>query len=240
MIRTLIQYQLRRSIPSFAGSFILTFFMASMASLLLIQEWMEHIPSSIPIPMDILLLFLLPYFCGVYGGLEYWSFSTSRRDPFSYQLAYIRTLPISVEQFVTSRFAMLFVSVPILWTLFFGWIYMVLLIAGVHIPLPDYLSFSFIWLGYTIALGGGFPFLEWSTHGKTFFWTPGLVLFVIISMTFYLNLSLKFNLFRWTWSLAQEVGPVAALISLFLGSLGLYGWYRLTLLRVKKRDLSLI
>lgn len=240
MIQTLIQYQLRRSIPSFAGSFILTFFMACLASLILIQEWMEHIPSSIPIPMDILLLFLLPYFCGVYGGLEYWSFSTSRRDPFSHQLAYIRTLPISVEQFITSRFAMLFVSVPILWILFFGWIYMVLLIAGVHIPLSDYLSLSFIWLGYSIALGGGFPFLEWSTHGKTFFWTPGLVLLVIIPITFYLNLSLKFNFFRWTWSLAQEVGPVAALISLLLGSLSLYGWYRLTLLRVKKRDLSLI
>ncbi|QKG83016.1 hypothetical protein GXN76_00060 [Kroppenstedtia pulmonis] len=240
MIRTLIQYQLRRSIPSFAGSFILTFFTASLASLILIQEWMEHIPSTIPIPMDILLLVLLPYFCGVYGGREYWSFTTTRRDPFSHQLSYIRTLPISVEQFISARFAILFVSVPILWTLFFGWNYMVLLIAGVHVPLFDYLSLSFIWLGYTIALGGGFPFLEWSTSGKTFFWTPGLLLFLIVLITFYLNISLKFNLFRWTWSLAQEVGPLAALISLLLGSLSLYGWYRLTLRRVKKRDLSLI
>lgn len=238
--RRLIHYKVKKSIKSLVGAWLATILLSLFTSGLL-NGMFPSDPDSITmngVILDFLFVLIIPYFGSLFLQ-EYWSFQVIQDDTFTRELSFLRTLPISSQTIVNTRFICLWMTGLGIGITFFLGIYLFSHEVRAHIDMLPFLWFSLIWMGYSLLAGGIFPFLELGTNGKIFFWSQILLspLFVVpIIGHFFFR---KHSIVEWTLDLAQHRGAFSALVSFLIGSIGLLMWRRLTLRTLEKRNITI-
>lgn len=238
--RRLIRYKAKKSIKSLAGSWLAAILLSLFASGVL-NGMLPSDPDSITmngVILDFLFVLIIPYFGSLFLQ-EYWSFQVLQDDTFTRELFFLRTLPISCQTIVNTRFICLWMIGLVMGITFFLGIYLFSQEVRAHTDGISFLWFSLIWMGFSLLVGGIFPLLELGTNGKGFFWFQILLspLFVIpiIGHFVFRNQSIV----EWTLDLAQHRGGISALVSFLIGSIGLLIWRRLTLRTLEKRNITI-
>lgn len=104
-------------------------------------------------------------------------------DPFTRKLAYLKTMPISMNAIVISRM-MLMISVLIPVSAFFFTLqYLLTEKLNEMLSIDQYLIFVFIWIGYSIITGCAFVYVEQAYSGKVYFFfsMASMVLYLIMA-----------------------------------------------------------
>ncbi|AIQ62219.1 hypothetical protein PSTEL_02900 [Paenibacillus stellifer] len=184
---------------------------------------------------DYLLLALTPAIGFTYcrNTMKYWS-----TNSYTKLLAYLTSLPIPVRVILCKRRLQALLTFFFNGLLFFGILYGV----GVHLrealSLPSYLVFALTWTGYGIVLTGLYIYFEYTVSGKAYFWLVLLMMVAALGVALLIRLA-GGNLLLYTVSNAKSHGFLSPLMwgALLGGGLSLWLFSRLTVYRLKSRDL---
>lgn len=162
-------------------------------------------------------------------------FRVFSRDAFSERLIFMRSLPISSQIIIASRmismcFALLF-TVPA----FFAPIYLLTDLGGLG---WSYVWFVLIWVGYSLLGAGLWLLAEFGVQGKTYVVLSFASIPLIVGAVALLEWSIELRAFERLAGLAQNHGPVTAIVALVIGALGFAAMARATTRRIESRDLS--
>ncbi|SDX27400.1 hypothetical protein SAMN05444487_11340 [Marininema mesophilum] len=236
----LLRYELKRTWPALIGTFLLTLTLGGSIALLISSDmaFFKESITPISIPIDILFITMLPYFCTIYGAKEYWSLTKLRQDPFAQQLAWYRTLPISLDGFVMARMSLSLILVAVMCISFF--LPFLFFVFGNQMAIGGFLSFSLIWAAYAFGIGSAYTFLEWAKRGIWLFWIPTITIFAIISpLLLWVNIAYRFNIVSWTLKLSVHY-PILSVSIAWIGAACLIlGWFFLIKNRIRTRDLAI-
>ncbi|SFS37629.1 hypothetical protein [Marininema halotolerans] len=228
----LIRYELKRSWPALIGTFLFT----SIFGIATIILFNSNINSGFS--LDFIFITVLPYFCTLYGAKEYWSISKLKQDPFTQQLAWYRTLPISLHGFTMSRMVLSLVLVLVMSTSFFLSIYP--FSKPIHsMDAGHYLSFALMWTAYAFSVGSAYTYLEWCKRGIWIFWGPIIVMTVIVCpIIFWLNV-FRVNVVQWTIHLSITHPILSVLIAWMSAACLIIGWFFVIKKQIHTRDLAI-
>ena len=186
--------------------------------------------------IDIFYLMLLPSM-GVAQSSVYFSFGYRKSDPFTRKLFFYRSLPISTDTIVLSRFLLLALSHMIITPVFLLLPYIGSEAFRELLEPGQFLLFMCIWFGYSLFCSSLHHFLEWSTSGRVLFWTGGLIAIFILGMSMIVR-AFGISTVAFTIQLAQD-GPMYPIGILAMGFAGALFWKSATQKRIKRRDLHL-
>lgn len=167
-------------------------------------------------------------------------YSSLRIEAFDERLSFLKGLPVSARSIIAGRAVSSLVSLACAAPPFFLAPYLVNGALREAIGGVDYLWFAGTWLGYALLVAGGFIF---SSFG--FRWEPRRMplLFVAslagyVSITTAVNLILADGLTMTLIESAKTHGPLAALFSIFSGSVALFLLARVSEKRLQRRDIG--
>lgn len=167
------------------------------------------------------------------------SYAMVWEDPFSRWLGFLRTLPVPVREIVTARAAVM-VGVTVVMTGVFFVPFYALNSPGnpmftETIPMPEYLWFAGIWLGYALLLGGPGLYLELGVRGKMMLWIQIAVVVAILAVLSVLT-GLGVHLVWGSFRLVELYGPLPALAAITIGLAGMALGHRATVRRLRTRS----
>lgn len=225
----LAQSELKRELPAYVFAVFATVLLGLFTSTFFLND-------VIYFSLDIFFLYLTPTI-GMAQSNAYFSFHYRKSDPFTRRLFFLRSLPISTDAIVLSRFQLLALSHICLLPIFFVLPYIVSETYRDLLQPGQLIMFMFLWFGYSLLISSMFHCFELSTSGKVLFWSGlgfGIVLLLVIVMLRSLNTSVVALAIR----LAQE-GPFYPLLIFFTGIVGALLWKKATQKRIANRDLYL-
>jgi hypothetical protein len=168
-------------------------------------------------------------------------FTYFRKDSFTKRLAFLKRLPVSDEVLLISRYMQLVVATACMSVVLFLPIFIVYqsdLTPVVRLSAWEFVEFSLIWIGYSLAMGSFYVYWEMGSSGKTYFTSCLLIAaayLLVGSAAFLIN-------YRSLWILAMQgvkaYGPMLPLLSLLLGIGSLLFWSWATKRRLERRDLQ--
>jgi len=181
---------------------------------------------------DYIFLFSAAVLAVNYVSRDYLS---SWSDSFSNRLLFMRGLPISPGTLVTSR--MMAMSLALVFTVpaFFLPVY---LLSSLDQLGWGYLWFTLIWIGYSLLGAGGHLYLELGIHGRTYNWIYFALVFAVLALSAFLEWAVDLRLVERIAGLAQDHGPLAAVLSLVIGAAGFALLGRAAVRRIERRELS--
>lgn len=190
------------------------------------EEWYN---ATLP---DYLFLFSAAVLAMNWVSRDYFS---SWLDSFSMRLLFMRELPISPGTLVMSR--MMAMSLALVFTVpaFFLPIY---LLSDLDQLGRGYLWFVLIWIGYSLLGAGGHLYLELGVHGRTYNLIYFALAFVGLALLAFLEWAVGLRVVERAAGLAQDHGPLAAIVSLVIGATGFALLGRAAVRRIERRDLS--
>jgi hypothetical protein len=158
------------------------------------------------------------------------------RDPFSFRLLFLRSLPIPAESLVASRalgmlFALL-INAPVFFLPAF-------FLSDLGELGASYLWFACVWIGYGLLASGLCLLCELTVNGRVYtlmYFGLAAALMVVLAL---LEWALDLSLVTRTAELAQSsYGALPAICSVLAGAAAFALLSRLTVRRLQKRDLS--
>ncbi|WP_152396417.1 hypothetical protein [Paenibacillus guangzhouensis] len=96
------------------------------------------------------------------------SFNYHRDDSYTVNLAHTRTMPVSFEVIMTSRIIQLILPLLVNGTIFFTAQYLFAERLFDGMTVPQYISYTSIWLGYAVLTSAVYIFVEMTRSGKTY------------------------------------------------------------------------
>lgn len=189
------------------------------------HEWGDYLMQ------DILMLTSVSVM-GFVMSKEYRNYWNS--DTITKKLAYMRSLPIRIEELVLGRFQTLFVCLfafaPILYIpLYF--------VAGFgsHLSIVHYVEWAITWLGIGASIGGMYVVTEMGWSGKHYFWfcmasMIGIVLLGVMGAV------IGVSYVKATIELVEDYGVLIPALSLIAALLLTRLWMKLTERRLRTRD----
>lgn len=160
-----------------------------------------------------------------------------KRNTISKKLVLMRSLPITVVEIVLSRVAVLLMTLVIIGFCFFSVIYGLGQWGALPLSGTEYIRFVFIWLGYALACGGFYMYMEFALKEKVYvIWCFILVIgFILIAAGLQW---VGINLVEGSMELAQHYGIAIPLISVLSGSLILAGCSWISVRKLERRELG--
>lgn len=158
-------------------------------------------------------------------------------DNMSGRIAFLRSLPITTRELVTSRILTMLITLPVAAPLFFLPPYLLSPALGERLTPAQYLWFAAIWISYALLVGGGYMYVWLGVSGSTDRRITLGLMFLIPIFVGLLN-GFGIHVVEVTISLAQAHGPLAATTALAIGSAGLILWGRAAERRLGNRDLA--
>jgi hypothetical protein len=157
------------------------------------------------------------------------------RDTYSSRLLFLRNLPISAGSLVASRaLCMLLALVPGVSAFFLP---ALILTDPGELGTTTYLPFAGVWIGYSLLASGLFLLFELTVKGRVY---------ALISFGFAASLMITLALLEWTLELrlvgrtaelARSYGALPDVFSILAGGVAFALLCRVTVRRLKKRDL---
>ncbi|MFC0470811.1 hypothetical protein ACFFHM_09975 [Halalkalibacter kiskunsagensis] len=187
--------------------------------------------------LDIMFVGLTPSLAAIFMQGPYLSFRTVTEDTFSKRMALLRSLPIPVNVLALSRTFTMLATLLIMSSIFY-----IVIVIGLSNSFFQFLSttelmmFILIWFGYSLALGGVNPFIEYGTNGKILHLTPFIFLGAFITTMIIFRQIFEHSIVEWSLLLVKDYGWMIALISVVIGFIGCYVWNTLLKYRLDKRD----
>ncbi|MCT8136737.1 hypothetical protein H1D32_02595 [Anaerobacillus sp. CMMVII] len=187
--------------------------------------------------LDIMFVAITPSLAAIFMSGPYLSFRTVTEDPFNKRMALLRSLPIPLKTLALSRTLMMLLTLLVMSTVFYTTIVFAL---PTHfyelITRSELLIFILFWFGYTLALGGINPFIEYGTNGKILHLTPFILLVVIfITMVIYRSI-FEYSIVEMSFLFVKDYRWNLVTISLIVGVVGCWTWNRLLAMRLQKKD----
>jgi len=161
-----------------------------------------------------------------------------KHDNMSRRIAFLRSLPITTRVLVTSRVLTMLLALPVTAPLFFLPPYLLSPALGEGLVPAQYLSFAAIWIGYALVVGGGYMYVWMGVSGSTDRRISLGLIFLIPIFAGLLN-GFDVNIVEGTITLARAYGPLAAIVALAVGSVGLFLWGRAAERCLGNRDLTI-
>ncbi|WP_078554441.1 hypothetical protein [Bacillus alkalicellulosilyticus] len=187
--------------------------------------------------MDIIFLVLTPSFGAIFMSRPYLSFQTIKDDPFSKRMALFRSLPIPVSVLSLSRMLLMFVILFIMSLAFYVTITVALPSHFFeYMSMSEYLIFILFWFGYSLAIAGINPFIEFGTNGKVLHIVPWIFIFVFIVMFILTYNLLERGIVETVLILVKNHGWPLALVSIIVGLCATFIWNKLLTIRLQRRD----
>lgn len=159
----------------------------------------------------------------------YWS------DAFSRRLAFYRKLPVTDKEIVAARYLVFLITLPPMALCFF---------AGMYVPVrlehlvtgTEFLQAALLWLGFSLAGGSAFMYMEQGVPGKAYMELSLLAVFIFLLVVVVLNLS-GIHLVGGSVVLVRSWGIGASLAGMAIG--GVIAWRVAPLMvrRLASRDL---
>ncbi|GAE25342.1 hypothetical protein JCM9140_1332 [Halalkalibacter wakoensis JCM 9140] len=187
--------------------------------------------------IDAFFIGMTPSLAAIFMSGPYLSWRTIKEDPFTKRIALFRSLPISVAVLALSRTIMMLGTWLLMSTVFY-----LIITIGLseeffsHISLSTYAAFIVFWLGYSLALGGLNPFLEYGTNGKMLHLSPVVLIVLFISVIAITHYFSDYGIVEWSFLFIQEYGWMVSFAMLFVGLIGVYVWNFLLSRRLQRRD----
>ncbi|PTM56921.1 hypothetical protein [Desmospora activa] len=252
--RRLLHFEWKRYWPDMIISCLSAFFLGLLAVMPLIGQTdhgpflfqMSIVEADNPVERHVTGLFLDIIFLGLF---PLFVLVLTTRMPvslvktweiYAQRLAVARTMPLSTRGFVRARTFQGITMVLLHFVVFFGTIYLVSQAAFVTLPFFTYLSFIAIWLGYSLAVGGWFIFMEWVSGKRSLFVHLGLYLAFVIGLIVFdmwrMLSQMNSSLVDQTIRLVNQYPWISPLTLLF-GCLVLFGWSLLIEKRLQTREL---
>lgn len=190
--------------------------------------------------LDLLFIGMAPSFATLFMSKAYLSYQEAKQDPYGKRMAVLRSLPIPVSVLALSRTLMMLFTLFVLSFAFYGTMAMVVFVHSNSIlgsmTSGEFMIFILVWFGYTLAFGGMNPYIEYGTNGKVLHILPFIYigLFIILEMAFYHYFGQ--GIVEESIRLVKGIGWPLAALSLTVGGLCCYGWYKLLKNRLQNRD----
>ncbi|WP_332632060.1 hypothetical protein [Halalkalibacter flavus] len=187
--------------------------------------------------LDIFFVAILPSLAAIFMSGPYLSFQTIKDDPFTKRMAFLRTLPIPVELLALSRTLLMLITLFMMSLAFYGTIVTQLPDRFYsYVTLNELFIFILVWFGYSLALGGMNPFIEYGTNGKILHLLPFLWIAIMIGLFVGFRLVVGHSIVEFSLLLVKDYGWIIAIISIAIGVVGCYLWHKLLTYRLGKRD----
>ncbi|MDT8860546.1 hypothetical protein N0O92_09895 [Alkalihalobacillus sp. MEB130] len=216
----------------FLGLFA-TIFLEQAARALFGQEVMYY---NNPV-LDILFVALLPSLSTIFMSGPYLSFQTIKDDPYTKRMAFIRTLPIPVKIVALSRTCLMLLILLLMSIAFFGAIvYKLPSDFYQFVSAKELIIFIFAWFGYSLALGGMNPFIEYGTSGKVLHLVPLFWIGLMMGLFVGFHSIVGYSIVEWSLLLISQYGWIVAVVSIIFGGIGSAFWHKLLTRRLAKRD----
>ncbi|MDO7785914.1 hypothetical protein [Desulforamulus aquiferis] len=187
--------------------------------------------------IDIMFIGITPSLAAIFMSGPYLSYRTINEDPYVKRMAFFRSLPIPIKTLALSRTFIMLATLISMSSVFY-----MIIAFGLsdtffqNITPNEFLVFIFFWFGYTLALGGFNPFIEYGTSGKVLHITPFVLIGVLIIIMVIFRYLSNYSFVEWSLLLVKDFGWVIALISLLVGIIGCFSWNQLLTNRLLKRD----
>lgn len=189
---------------------------------------------------DFFYAFYADLFFLIYGGFLTFNWMSREYlrvfsgDTFSARLAFVRSLPISVETMVLGRLISMCLALLLNAPAFFLTVYFVSNLSDLG---WSFLWFVAVWIGYSL-LGTGFYLLaEFTISGKTYTWLSFTWVLLLVVGLIFLELTVELRAVSRIAGLVESYGPLPALASVLLGAAALAILTKITIRRVERRDL---
>ncbi|MGG1641288.1 hypothetical protein ACIFQM_08345 [Paenibacillus sp. NRS-1782] len=185
---------------------------------------------------DFVMLVLIPFLGFNYNRR---TFKYLQEDSYTHMLAFLRILPIPVSAVIMSRIQQAVLAFIVNSVLFFILLFTLSGTLRVYAGTGFFVSFALTWVGYGMLIQAIYIHLEFLKNGKGYFWLSLVIMLVCgiiaIAVRIYgVNLVSTTAYFSKEWQLLSPLmwGVLAA------GVIGMFMSYRMTLLRLMKRDLA--
>ncbi|KHF38534.1 hypothetical protein [Halalkalibacter okhensis] len=189
------------------------------------------------IVLDIFFVAIVPSLAAIFMSGPYLSFQTIKDDPFTKRMAFLRTLPIPVTVIALSKTLMMLITLLIMSTIFYGAMAFALPDSFfTYVTLPEFFVFILLWFGYSLALGGMNPYIEYGTSGKVLHLLPFVWIALMFGLFFSFRHIVGHSIVEWSLLLVKDFGWFSAIVSIIIGVMGCFLWHKLLMRRLKKRD----
>lgn len=187
--------------------------------------------------LDLIFIGITPSFAALFMSSPYLSVRTIKEDPFGKRMEVYRSLPIPIEVLSKSRILLMFATLFVMSTAFYGTLLIALPASFYqHIPYTEFVIFILIWFGYAMGLGVLNTYIEFGTNGKILFLFPVIFLVLFFLLSFFMYNVAGYSIVEGSLLLIREFGWFAAVISLLFGFLGCYTINKLLKKRFLTRD----
>lgn len=162
-------------------------------------------------------------------------------DAFSKRLRFLRSLPISAEELVTSRVLAMLVALVLNSAAFFTTVYLLSGPLGnqllTRLGFEGYLAFAGIWLGYAAFCGGAWMYGEFGLHGVTYNQIALGVVSVGFALLVFSEWLFNLRVVERSIYLAESYSLLPAALTLLVGGVAFALWSRAAARKIKRRDL---
>lgn len=186
--------------------------------------------------MDFIFLGLTPSFAAIYMAGPYLSFRSFNEDPFGKRLAVYRALPVPIGVLIRSRMLLMLVTLLTMSAVFYTSIITALNVADMMPNIGLLVSFICTWFGYALALGTVNAYVEFGTNGRVLWIYPFVFVLTFLGTAIFIHRKAGTSIVEWSYTLAQNYGWAAAVISIVIGAVISIGVGQLLKKRLLKRD----
>lgn len=147
-----------------------------------------------------------------------------KTDSYTKKLAVWRTMPITIKQIVLGRVMLLIANGVTAQILFFILFYFAGRSINKSIELDTFILFALLWIGYSIASGIIYIYIETGYSGKFYFWFCMVVTFVFLGAMILYSLMLKHSLVLISYEAIDSgawwisfIGIALAILAIYIG-----------------------
>ncbi|WP_213528207.1 hypothetical protein [Paenibacillus sp. J31TS4] len=182
------------------------------------------------------------YFLGLVPSLGFLMLTADYRNyfkqaTFSRKLAFLKRYPISTEELVKARVVEYLLTLVVMEIIFFVPVGFVLVQSFGLQTIGEYLLFVAFWTGFSLLIGSWYLYLEMCSREKKYLLVSFLLFIPYVGIPIGMAL-LGTHLVQGSIWLIGNYGIVPPLLTLAAGFLSLYGFSRLMVKGVQKRDLA--
>lgn len=187
--------------------------------------------------LDLVFIIITISFAAIFMSSPYLNYRTIKDDPFSKRMAFLRSLPISVPILAFSRTLVMLITLLIMTSTFYITLAIALPESFFELFTPfEFIIFILFWFGYSLALGGVNPFIEYGTNGKVLWLFPFIIILAFFIIEFIYYYLIGQGIVESLLLFIKNFGWPVGFISLIIGVLGCYIWNKMLTIRLMKRD----
>lgn len=187
--------------------------------------------------LNMVFLLILPNFTTIYIAGYYLNFKSVKEDPLSKQMAFYRSLPISIKTLTLSRLLKMLLLFILQNGIFFSVFLITLSYVDMELqPVQNLLFFVLFWLGVGLMFGSIIPSFEFGISTRAIFILCYLWLLLSLGVHLLVYLQLGTGIVEFTWKMIAQHGFLLSIASILLGVVSCYFWFRWLYQRLQKRD----